>query len=954
MIKPSWALIAALTVLASATCADAFSLFGSSHPAASEGARQGWPQTRSDLKADPAVRFGVLPNGLRYAIMRNATPPGQASLRLRIAAGSVMESDDQQGLAHFLEHMAFNGSKAVPSRGEMMKILERHGLAFGADTNAQTGYLSTVYKLDLPKTDNDTTDTSLMLLREVAGNLNLSPEAIDAERGVILSEERLRDTPSYRITKARMAFLMAGQRPPTRHPIGLVSVIQKAGRAQIADFYQKYYRPERATLIAVGDFDPDAMEAKIRARFGDWRGSGPPGADPDMGPVRGRKAEYHLAVEEGAPTTIELAWVAPPDLSPDTLARRRREWIERLGMAVIDRRLSVLARADDPPFIAGAAFRNDQLRAEKVTGVLAAAQPDRWKPALGAVETEVRRVIRYGVRADELKREISEDEATLKAAAAGSATRVTPRLADELTNGLDDDLVDTSPADELALFEQVTKDLTPEQVSAALKEAFAGHGPLIFMSSPGPIDGGETALRIAFEEAEKGPLEAPAAPRQVDWPYTDFGQPSGVAEQKEVTDLDTVFVRFGNGVRLTVKPTKFRQDQVLVKVRVGDGLEGLAPDRQSVTWAGVAFVEGGLKQITADDAERALAGTVYGASLGAEDDAFTLSGETRSDDLPAQMQVLAAYVAEPGWRPEAFERMKSYGQTLETQYAGTDGGVLTRDLPGLMHGGDRRWTFPSKAELGQETLDELKAELAPALASGPIEVVVVGDVTVDKAIEAVSQTFGALPRRPDPTPPAAPARPPPLPAPVAQPLVETHTGRPDQAIALVAWPTDGFFANPEAARINTVLGDIMQLRLVDVLRLGEGVTYAPAVRADASQVWPHWGYLSAQMEAPPDKLAGFFTEVSKIAADLRDKEPSPDELTRAKQPRLDALEKAMATNEYWLTRLSGAQADPRRLDAIRSVEAGLERVTAADVRKAAQTYLRDEAAWKLEIKPQGG
>src|SRR6185312_10689973 len=164
---------------------------------------------------------------------------------------------------------------------EMVKILQRHGLAFGADTNASTGFQATTYKLDLPATDTDTVDSSLMLLREAAGNLLLRQEDVDKERGVILSEERLRDTPSYRITKGRYGFLMAGQLPPRRFPIGLVPVIQNAQRAQLLDFYQKYYRPERATLVAIGDFDVDAMEAKIKARFGDWKGVGASGADPD-------------------------------------------------------------------------------------------------------------------------------------------------------------------------------------------------------------------------------------------------------------------------------------------------------------------------------------------------------------------------------------------------------------------------------------------------------------------------------------------------------------------------------------------------------------------------------------------------------------------------------------------------------------------------------------------------
>ncbi|WP_309646323.1 insulinase family protein, partial [Phenylobacterium sp.] len=162
-----------------------------------------WAQARSDLAPDPDIRFGALPNGMRYAIRKQSIPPGQAALRLRFDAGSLMETDKQQGIAHFLEHMAFNGSKTVPE-GDMIKILERLGLAFGADTNASTDFDETVYKLDLPRTDDETVDTSLMLLREAAGNLTLDPAAIDRERGVVLSEERARDTPPYRVYKSRL------------------------------------------------------------------------------------------------------------------------------------------------------------------------------------------------------------------------------------------------------------------------------------------------------------------------------------------------------------------------------------------------------------------------------------------------------------------------------------------------------------------------------------------------------------------------------------------------------------------------------------------------------------------------------------------------------------------------------------------------------------------------------
>ena len=343
---------------------------------------------------------------------------------------------------------------------------------------------------------------------------------------------------------------------------------------------------------------------------------------------------------------------------------------------------------------------------------------------------------------------------------------------------------------------------------------------------------------------------------------------------------------------------------------------------------------------------------VYGVNFGATADAFELSGVTRPADVASQLQVLAAYVAEPGWRPEAFQRMKSYGLTLEDQYDATDSGVLSRDLGGLLHAGDHRWTFPTRAEIGAETPDELKAALGPALAGAPLEVIIVGDITVDKAIAAVADTFGALPQRPDPAPIAPPAHGATFPAPTASPVVETHTGRADQGVALVAWPTTDFWSDPQGARINGVLGRVLQLRLTETLRLKEGVTYSPNAGAVSSSVFPRYGYIDAEMEAPPPKLDGFFVDVAEIAADLRDKPVTADELERAKKPAIEALEKAAATNEYWLDGLAGAQADPRRLDALRSAEASLERVSADDVQKAAKTWLRDDTAWKLEVKPK--
>jgi len=908
-----------------------------------------WPHEISDVAVDPAIRFGVLPNGMRYALRKNATPPGQAALRLWFDAGSLMEADDQQGLAHFLEHMAFNGSKNVPE-GDMVKILERRGLAFGADTNASTSFDETTYTLDLPKTDDGTVDDAMMLLREAAGELTIDPAAVDRERGVVLSEERTRDTPGYRVFKQGFAFNLAGQRPPERLPIGTTDVISTAPAQRIRDFYQAWYRPENAVFVAVGDFDLDAMEAKIKARFGDWKAVGEPGARPDLGAVAQRGLTAKVIVEPGSGESVQIGWAQPADQRIETKATDREYMLESLGMAVLNRRLRALARGETPPFISAGALRNDQYHAVQINGLFAQVKPGDWRTALQVLDQEQRRLVQFGVRQDELDREITAMRAGYQAAAAGEATQRTPALAGAIVGSLGDREVVTSPSQNLAGFDAITKDLKADAVSAAVRSLFAGQGPLIVLPTPTAIEGGEATVTAAYTDSTKTPVTPPAAPVATAWPYAVFGPTGKPVEQKDVADLDTVFVRFENGVRLTVKPTKFRDDQILVKARIGNGLLDLSKAGQSPLWSASSMIEGGLKQITAQDMEQVLTGKVWNAGLGVEDDAFVLSGRTRPEDLSTELQVLAAYASDAGWRSEAFNRIKTYYGTIHDQLERTNSGVVGRDLAGLMHPNDGRWTFPSRQDIAAGSIDQLKAAVGQPLSTGQIEVVVVGDTTVEKAVAAVAETFGALPVRTG-APAPVEAKQIGFPAPSRTPVIRTHKGRADQGLLFMAWKTDDLFSDLQRSRNIQVLAQVMQLRLIDELREKQGATYSPSVSATANATFPGWGYLGLSVEVPPEKLDQVVASVRKIAADLRDKPVSADELERAKLPRIDQLEKARETNEYWLGALSGAQTDPRLLDATRSVIAGLQRVSAADVQKAARAFLSDDKSWTFEVKP---
>lgn len=918
---------------------------------AEAAAPRAWPQAASDIAADPSFRFGVLPNGLRYAIRRQATPPGQAALRLHIAAGSLNEAEGQQGLAHFVEHMAFNGSTRVPE-GEMVRILERLGLAFGADTNASTGFDETIYRLDLPRTDRETLDTSLMLLREVAGELTFSPSAVERERGVVLSEERSSDGPALRAARASSDFQFHGQLPPRRFPIGEVAVLKSVDAAGLKAFYQAWYRPRNAVLVAVGDFDPDAVEARIRESFSNWREAGPARPAPEVGKVARRSDEARIFVDPGLPSGISVSWASPPDLAPDTEAARRTDLQRDILISVLNQRLSDLARNPDPPFIGAGGSISQPFRAQKSAGIYALARGGDWRRALEAVLTEQRRLEAFGVRQDEVDRVIADYRASLTADRAGSATRTPADLAGTVTASITDGDVVTSPEQDLERFEREAKALDLAALNRAAAGLFRGSGPLVFMTSPKAIEGGEAAVTDVVRKSLRAKVSPGVAAAAAVWPYASFGAPSEVAERRDAADLDVVMVRFGNGVRLTVKPTKFTAGQVLVRVNLGAGRLGLAADRPSPEWSAGALIEGGPAKISSRDLDKALTGKVYSANFGLTDEAFVLSGTTRGEDLDTQMQVLAAYVSDPGWRPEAFDRYAAVAASIHDQLASTSGGVLGRDLAALLRGGDARWAFPSRQDLAASRLEDLRRAVDPALASGPLEVVVVGDVTVEKAIEAVGRTFGALPPRPAPAPLPADRLRVPTPQGGGEAVVRTHGGRADQAVLFTAWPTTDFFADPKGARANRLLAEVLGLRLTDELREKQGATYSPSADATQSLVLPGWGYISTVVEIPPERLPAVTADIRRIAADLSREPPTADELARARKPTLEGILQGRETNGYWLSALSGVQADPRQLDALRSLVPTLEGLTATDLQAAARKWLQDGRMWRFEVVPE--
>ena len=606
-------------------------------------AAKAWNFAPSDVPVDPNIIFGVLPNGMKYALLKNSTPKDSVVLRMRFAVGSFAEAEDQRGLAHFLEHMAFNGSTNVPE-GEMIKLLERKGLAFGADTNASTGFDETIYKLDLPNASDDLIDTGLMLMRETGGELTIAPAAVDRERGIILSERRARDTYQLRSLIDQLDFQMKGMNVANRIPVGTEEVIKTAPAARLRDLYDRYYRPERATLVMVGDFDPAAIEAKIKARFADWKGRGPAGADPEIGNVDyKRAAAADDFVDPAIQDSVTIASFKPWTLEPDTKAKRARSLAEDIGEAIVSRRLAKIALNEDSPILTGYFSDAEGWKKFDQITIGAVAKEGAWKDALGLVEQEQRRAALHGFTQAEVEEQLANRRTALKNAVAGVTTRRSDGLADTLIAAADGDFVFVRPETSQALFETTAPSLTAAAVTAAFRKRMEGFSaPLARVTAKKPIDGGTDAILAALRASTQVAVAAPAEAANAAFAYDSFGTPGKIISDERVEDLGIRRIRFANNVMLNIKTTDFQKDKVMLSLRVdGGNLLATRDDPTKVSLAG-SLMLGGLEAHSLDELRSILAGKTISPTFGNATDAFGGSALTSPEDFALQAKLMAA------------------------------------------------------------------------------------------------------------------------------------------------------------------------------------------------------------------------------------------------------------------------------------------------------------------------
>lgn len=910
----------------------------------------GFPQQRhTDFRPDPLVRYGQLDNGVRYAIQRWEQPDREVAIRVRFAAGSLVENDAQQGLMHFLEHMAFNGSTNVPEN-EFDRMLAREGLAFGPDTNAYTSFDETVYQLDMP--DAAKLPLGLMLMRETASNLLLAGDAIDRERGVIVAEERARANPGFNQFKVWFNHAFPGTRMITRLPIGDMEVVRTAPRERFVELYQGYYTPERTFVVIVGDVDPDVAEAEIRKAFGDWRPTTPALPDPDFGTLQPNAGRITLHVDPQLSASLSLTVSRPYVREPDTSDNRRAALLRGLANAMLNTRLERIARRPESPFNSASASNGAYFDTARVASLEISAKDDsRWQESLALGDLELRRALQFGFTADELAVALANTRESYARAVQQDAARRSPAIAMAILSTFGSGAVYTDNAQDLAWFDRIAPTLTADAAHAALQGIWGETLPALFVTTTAPVAGGEATVRTAYEAARTRPVTAAEALVTRPWDYTSFGPPGRIVERRTIADLGVTQVRFANNVRLVVKPTRFEPGRVRVAVRFGEGSMALTeanPAMQGLV-LNSAFTAGGLGRFDADELERALAGRSVGTGFSVGPSSFAFSGATTPQDLELQMQVFAAFLTDPAWRPDGYARLQSFKDALYRQLRSTPGSVWGTEGPRILASNNRRLAFPTPEQFDAQSLERARVPLDAARQSGAMEIVIVGDTTVEAAIRSVATTFGALPARAE-----APAR-----HPYAERLVFTpgrgttdltHDGRADQALGMIYWPMRDYGDGAEVRAIR-VLEQVLQLRLTEVIREREGSTYSPGTVWDPSTDFPGYGTLGAVMELKPGDVDREIAQVEAIAAGLAAGQIDEDLFNRARRPLLADIEETRANNPWWVSWLSGSSFRPVRLDIIRNGQRHYEQVTVEQVRELARRYFQPGQARIVRVLP---
>jgi len=902
---------------------------------------------------DPAVIHGRLDNGLRYYVQRNARPEKRVELRLAVDAGSALEDDDQRGIAHLIEHLCFRGTAHFP-HSSLVAYLQSLGSDFGPHVNAQTSFDETIYRLAVPADAPGSLENGLKILSDWAGGVDFTAEEVQKERQIVVEEWRMRLGPGQRLLDQALPVLFKDSRYAARLPIGKKDIVETAPVEAIRRYYTDWYRPDNLTVIVVGDIDPRETEQQIRTLFAGLSSPPSPRPKPALTVPTPPAWTYSAATDpEFGSHIVRVAF--PRETVPvATAADFDRRLAESLILRTLNARLAARREQPPTPFQLAQASDGVSLARARTELLLLALVGEGGVPAgFEALVTEGERLRRHGLTEGEFEREKSN---LLKAAETRHAERdkrESDALADAwVWHALRGEPV-ASPDWAHAQTKAALGTLTLADANETVRRLLGSAGTLVRVETPAKAGSAapdvaalqEIAGRIASTPLD--PWRERSAPAAL---LAELPAPGVVTDRKTWPDIGVTEFTLGNGVRVVLKPSTFKQDEIVFSAYRPGGLSAL-PDELDLAgkFLGGYLPEAGFGPHPKSDLQKLLAGKQAGVGFMLEPSFDLVRGGCSAADAETALQLLHLGFSALRRDENAYRAVLGLNQTFETNVVMNPMLSFFNDMIDVRY--DRH---PRAARLLQSaeawralTLEKvLEAHRERFEDVGGFTFVFVGSFKPEEFEPLVTRYLGSLPagnsvhrardlgiRQ------------------IAGPAVRTFAKGSDPKAMLLLCDEQDVEGSARDGHVAWSLGNILQRTLIDRLRIDAGSVYALKVLSSIEKFPRRCFRLEVAVPCAPDGVEDALRVITAEVGRLRRDGPTPDEVRKEVEAQSRAIEEQAEKNSDWLWKLELIYKNEESFARLASPQDLVNRVTPDNLRAAAARYLRPDHWLRFTLMP---
>lgn len=907
------------------------------------------------IPIDPAIRIGKLPNGLTYYIRKNTEPKKRAELYLATRAGSLMENDDQQGLAHFTEHMAFNGTKDFP-KNEMINYLQKAGVRFGADLNAYTIFGQTVYQLPIPTDSADVFKTGFKILANWAGKVSMEGEEIDKERGVIIEEDRQRGKNAQeRMSKQVLPVLLKGSRYAERLPIGKIDLLKTFTHDKIRNFYKDWYRPNLQAVIAVGDFDVNEVEQLIRQNFSDLTNPATPRPHVDYDLPDNKEPLVKIITDAEQPYNVAIAIYKQRGNVTKTIADYKKQLMYSMINSMLGARFQEILQKGKAPFLfAQSSFGPYQdgvvpgLNAFQT--VVAAKSSTELEKALVAAIAEDERMSKFGFTTSELeiaKKNITAgNEKRLKEKDKTASASFVQAYLNNFLNG------SSIPSTEYAY--EITKKAVAEiglaEINALAKTLITKDNQIILVQAPEKEKATlptESQLIAGLKNAGNGITAY--IDQSVNKPLLDQKPAAGkIVNETRIDAVGVTELTLSNGIKVLLKPTDFKNDQIIFD-SFSKGGTSVATDSEYQSANMVSLIpQSGVGPFNPTSLGKLLAGNTGSASGYISELYQGFSGGSSPKDLETAFQLVYAYATNPRKDVEIFNKNISDYKVILANKNASPGSVFSDTIQAVMASYKKRGMPTTLTDLDKVSLDKSFAFYKDRFADlGEQVFVIVGAFdtnTIKPLIETYIASLPTLGKKQNFTDNG-------IRTPSGKVVKTVYKGLEDKASVELYLHGD-YDYNPANNMQLEALKAVLEIKILERLREKESGVYSPRVSLNVEKYPNAHYYFNISFSCATANVEKLIAAAIEEVNELRKTGASADDLKKFKSEEERQVELGLRDNNFWLSYLSGTLKEGGDLTQILREKEDLQKVTNASTKTAAEQYLNQDNYIRFVLMPQ--